>query len=200
MINTTTTTTSQSNIRSHFGPSHFLLERARCFSRSRALLVLPCPSVYNPALLSWHGRVIERMCQFLRSLPPLRIWVLPTALFLTSKEQDTVPVRWRRKSTKCSYKLRSCRYSFRASRFGNCVQTLSQTVASYDARITNIEQMVRSLAAHVTTLETKVTSVSSGPGSAKSWNILGHSDGSTATGLSGPMAQGHLMTIEKYMA
>ena len=37
-----------------------------------------------------------------RYLPPLRIWVLLTALFLTSKEQDTVPVRWRRKSTKCS--------------------------------------------------------------------------------------------------
>ena len=30
--------------------SHFVYERARCFSRSRALLVLPCPSVYNPVL------------------------------------------------------------------------------------------------------------------------------------------------------
>ena len=33
------------------------------------------------------------------------------------------------------------------SRFENCVQTLSQTVASYDAKITNIEQIVSSLAA-----------------------------------------------------
>ena len=33
------------------------------------------------------------------------------------------------------------------SRFENCVQTLSQTVASYDAKITNIEQMVSSFAA-----------------------------------------------------
>ena len=57
---------------------------------------------------------MERMCQFLRYLPPHRIWVLLTVLFLTSKEQDTVPVRLRRKSTKYSYKLRSCSYSCRA--------------------------------------------------------------------------------------
>ena len=59
------------------------------------------------------------------------------------------------------------------SRFENCVQTLFQTVASYGAKITNIEQMVSSLAARVTTLETNATSVSSGSGSARSWNILG---------------------------
>ena len=39
-------------VRSRFGSSHFLFERARCFSCSRALLVLPCPSVYNPLLFS----------------------------------------------------------------------------------------------------------------------------------------------------
>ena len=54
-------------------------------------------------LFSWHVRMMERMCQFLHYLPPLRKWVLLTALFLTSKEQDTVLVRWRRKSTKRSY-------------------------------------------------------------------------------------------------
>ena len=78
------------------------------------------------------------------------------------------------------------------SRFENCVQTLSQTVASYDAQITNIEQMVSSLAARVTTLETNATSVSSGSGSARSWDTPGHSDGSTATGSL--MALDHLMT------
>ena len=31
--------------------SHFLFERARCFSLARALLVLSCPRVYNPVLL-----------------------------------------------------------------------------------------------------------------------------------------------------
>ena len=37
-------------IRSHFGSSHFLFERARCLSRARASLVLFCPSVFNPVL------------------------------------------------------------------------------------------------------------------------------------------------------
>ena len=45
--------------RSHFGSSHFLFERERCFSRSRTFLVLSCPSVYNPVFVishpfSWH--------------------------------------------------------------------------------------------------------------------------------------------------
>ena len=68
------------------------------------------------------------------------------------------------------------------SRFANCFRTLSQTVASHDAKITNIEKMVGRLLARVTTLETNATSVSSGSSSARSWNILGQSDGSTATG------------------
>ena len=76
------------------------------------------------------------------------------------------------------------------SRFLNCVQTLSQTVAPYDAKITNIEQMVSNLAARVTTLETNATSVSSGSGSARSWNVLGHTDGSTATGSLGSHGPG----------
>ena len=76
------------------------------------------------------------------------------------------------------------------SRCENCVQTLSQTVASYDAKIADIEQMVSSLAARVTALETNATSVSSGSGSARSWNILGHSDGSTATGSLGSHGPG----------
>ena len=51
--------------------------------------------------------------------------------------------------------------------------------------LTNIEQMVNSLAVRVTALETNATSVSSGSSSKRSWNILGHSDGSTATGSLG---------------
>ena len=77
-----------------------------------------------------------------------------------------------------------------ASRFENCVQTHSQTVASYGAKITIIEQLVSSLAARLTTLETNATTVSSGSGSARSWNILGHSDGSTATGSLGSHCPG----------
>ena len=50
--------------------------------------------------------------------------------------------------------------------------------------------------ARVTTLETGAASGSSGLDSSGSWNVLGHSNGSTAAGLSGPVAQGHLITIE----
>ena len=78
----------------------------------------------------------------------------------------------------------------RKSRFENCVQTLSQTVVSYDAKITNIEQIVSSLAARVAALETNATSVSSGSGSGSSWNVLGHGGGSTATGFLGSHGQG----------
>ena len=81
------------------------------------------------------------------------------------------------------------------SRVENCVQTLSQTVASYDAKITNIEQMVSSLAARVTTLETNATSVSSGSGSARSWKNSDIAMAPRPLGLSGPMAQRHLMTV-----
>ena len=71
------------------------------------------------------------------------------------------------------------------SKFENCVKTLPQSEATSDAKIKKIEQMVSSLAARVTALETNETSVSSGSNSARSWNILGHSDGSTATGSLG---------------
>ena len=67
-------------------------------------------------------------------------------------------------------------------RIKNCAQMLSQTVAIQSAKITNVEKIVGSLLARVTTLETGAASGSSGPDSARSWNILGHSDGSTATG------------------
>ena len=56
--------------------------------------------------------------------------------------------------------------------------------------LTNIEQMVSSLAAFVTAVETNATSVSSGSSSARSWNIHGHSDGSTATGSLGSHGPG----------
>ena len=50
--------------------------------------------------------------------------------------------------------------------------------------------MVSSIAARVTTLETNATTVSSGSGSARSWNMLGQSNGSTATGSLGSHGPG----------
>ena len=77
-----------------------------------------------------------------------------------------------------------------AARIENCVQTLAQTVAAQTTKIANIEQIVGSLVARVTSLETIAASASSSPDSTRSWNILGHSDGSTATGSLGPHGPG----------
>ena len=69
-----------------------------------------------------------------------------------------------------------------ASRIENCVQTLSQTVSARATKITSVEQIVSSLAARVATLEANAGSASCDSGSASSWNLLGHGDGSPATG------------------
>ena len=68
-----------------------------------------------------------------------------------------------------------------ASRIANCVLTLSQTVSALTTKIKSVEQIVGSLAARVATLETSPASASSGSGSARSWNLLGQTDGSPAT-------------------
>ena len=36
----------------------------------------------------WHVRLMERMCQFLRYLPPLLRWVLLTFLSLSPRQHD----------------------------------------------------------------------------------------------------------------
>ena len=75
-------------------------------------------------------------------------------------------------------------------RIENCVQTLAQTVAAQATKITNIEQIVGSLVARVTSLETNATSGSSSPDSTRSWNMLGQSTRSTATGSLGSHGPG----------
>ena len=98
----------------------------------------------------------------------------PNGLLPDLKEQDTVPARWRKKINETSQKSQSCHHSFR-------VYPGSKT--SYDAKITNIEQIISCLAARVNTLETVVPARGS-------WNILGHSDDSTATGSLGSHGPG----------
>ena len=51
--------------------------------------------------------------------------------------------------------------------------------------IWRLEQNFNALATRMYKFETGAASGSSGPGSARSWNLLGHSDGSTATGSLG---------------
>ena len=72
----------------------------------------------------------------------------------------------------------------------NCVQTLAQTVAAQTTKITNIEQIVGSHVGNVTSLETNAASGSSSPDSARSSNVLGQSNGSTATGSLGSHGSG----------
>ena len=63
-------------------------------------------------------------------------------------------------------------------------------MAAQTTKITNIEQMVGSLVARVTSLETNTASGSSSPDLARSWNMLGQSNGSTATGSLGSHGPG----------
>ena len=89
--------------------------------------------------------------------------------------------------------------------FDNHVRTISEAVGAVTSRITSVEQTVnalvakmalfpameqnvstltenvRSLTARICKIEANATSSSSGSGSASSWNLLGQSDGSTAT-------------------
>ena len=132
---------------------------------------------------------MEQMCQYLQYQAPLRIWVLLTVLFLTLKGQDTAPVGWRRKSTKYSHTSQCCRYSCRwYTDLKMCPDAFPDTGLKWWK--INIEQIVGSLAARGTSLETNATSVSSGSGSARSWNVLGHGDGLPATGFLGSHGQG----------
>ena len=67
------------------------------------------------------------------------------------------------------------------SRIENCVESLSQIVSVLTTKITSAEQIVGSLAVRVANLETGAASGSSAPDSARSWNVLGHGESSTAT-------------------
>ena len=178
------------SIRSHFGSSHFLFERARCFSRSRAFPVLSCPSVYNP------------VCSF------------PSFLMARVGDGSNVPIApLPASSSKIGFPHGSFpdleKTGFRASAmeekineiylqlplFMQNAARIENCVAAQTTKITNIEQIVSSLVARVTSLERNAASGSSSPDSARSRNMLGQSNGSTATGSLGPTALGHPMTI-----
>ena len=77
-----------------------------------------------------------------------------------------------------------------AARIENCVQTLAQTVGAQTTKITNVEQSVGSLVARITSLTLSEASGTSSPDSARSWNMLGQSNGSTATGSLGSHGPG----------
>ena len=95
------------------------------------------------------------------------------------------------------HKSKSCRYSCKStSTFENCVQTLSQTVASHSAKSTNIEEIVCSLASRVPILETNAMSVSSGAARQDPGTFLDMATAPQPLDLSAPLAKGRLMTVE----
>ena len=79
--------------------------------------------------------------------------------------------------------------------FGNHIKTISEAVRAVTSRITSVEQKmamfttleqnVNTLTENVNSLTTRICHIESSR-SARSWNSLGHSDGSTATGSHGP--------------
>ena len=112
----------------------------------------------------------------LQPKPPPRIWVHLMVPFRTMREQDFVPPRWRRKSNE--------------SIFTQSVQTFAQTRAAQTTKITNIEQVIGSMLARITSLKTNAACGSESPDSSRSWNVLGRSDGSPATGSFGSHGPG----------
>ena len=87
--------------------------------------------------------------------------------------------------------------------FENHIQTITNSVVLLTSRVPNIEQIVNtfstkmasfaemeqnygSLTARLCKVEGDIVSASSVSGSARSWNVLGQNDGSTAAGSHGP--------------
>ena len=137
------------------------------------------PSVCNPActvfrripsVFSWlpiaHLKMQCTLPCLVRPRHYLQILVLRRVLLLTLREQAAALARWRKIN---EIYLQLPLFLPNASRIENCVQTLSQTVASETAKITSVEQIDSSLAARVAILESGAASASSGSGSARSW-------------------------------
>ena len=177
--------------RSHFGSSHFLFERARFFSRSRAFLVLSCPSAYNP-VSSFPPFPMARGCDG----TDVPVSPLPAFSSNIGSPNGSLPDLERTGSRSITMEekineiyLQLPLFLQNASRIENCVQSLSQTVSALATWITSVDQIVDSLAARVATMETNATSVSSGSGSAELLEFTW-----TNRQPRGPVAQDHLTT------
>ena len=180
----------ESLIRGHFGSSHFLFERARCSSRSRAF---------------WFCLVQVSTIQFCRfsflmarvsdgtNVP---ISPAPASSSNMGSPNGSLPDLEGTGFRACTEEkineiyLQLPLFIQTAARIENCVQTLAQTVAAQTTKISNIEQIVGSLVARVTSLKQFAASGSRSLDSARSWNMLGQSNGSTATGSLGSHGPG----------
>ena len=208
-------------VRSHFGSSHFQIERARCFSRSRAFFVFflsQClqPSLVVSHLISWQVLMMGPMCLSLLCLVLLRIMVLLMVLALILMQWVIAqPMHSSKSSEIFCYPL-----ARGFADFDSHVKTLSGAVGMVTSRIASVEQTVNafsakmasfaaleqnastltenvnSLTARICKIEKNATSASSGSDSQDHGTYLDIVTAPQPLGPLGPMAQGHLMTVE----
>ena len=137
------------------------------------------------------------MCLSLFCLVTLRIMVLLMVLALISELRDSLlPLARGFADFDNHVKTLSEAVGMVTSRIASVEQTvnaLSAKMASFAAleqSVSTLTENVSSLTARICKIETNATSVYSGSGSARSWNILGYSNGSTATGSLGSHGPG----------
>ena len=132
-------------------------------------------------LFSWHVRVMERTCQFLYYLPPLRTWVLLMVLFLNLMVQDTAPQRWRKNQRNLLTDRSSCKTRPRSKMASRCF--LKQwPPRRLRLRVLNGLLGVLWLALP---LWKQVQPLALAAPTRQDLGVLGHRDGSTATGSLG---------------
>ena len=155
-------------IRSHFGSSHFLFERALFFP-FKSCLVLSYPSVYN------------QFCRFsflmarVSDETNVPISPAPASSSNVGSPNGSLPDLEGTGFRACTMEekineiyLQLPLFIQNAARIENCAQTLAQTVAPQTTKISIFEQIVGSLVGRVTSLEQNAASGSSGPDSARS--------------------------------
>ena len=175
-------TTRATSILNHFGSSHFLLRTCAVFypfMSFSGLVLSKCqqPNFVVSHRFSWHVSAMERTCWV--SLSPVsssNMGSLDGSLldyegsgYRSSAMEEEINEMFKQFAM-LPLLMQS------TSSFEDYVQTLSQTVASYDATVTNVEQIIGSLAARVVKLEIHATTASSGCGSARSleftWPVM----------------------------
>ena len=125
-------------------------------------------------LFSWRVLVMDQTCQHLLYQPPLRIVVLLTFLFLALREQVSAPVRWRTNQRNVHTNREV------ATTHAEHIQILKIASRRFPRRWPLRLQKLRMLNKLLAGPQPALPSVS-----ARSWNPLGRSDGSPATGSLG---------------
>ena len=202
-------------VRSHFGSSHFQIERARCF--------FPFTSVFRfflvPVSTTQFGSFPPNLMASVDDGSDVPISLMPGTSSNYGSPDGSGPDLdgMGHRSTDAQFEeLRNILLPLARgfADFDSHVKTLSGAVGMVTSRIASVEQTVNafsakmasfaaleqnastltenvnSLTARTCKIEKNATSASSGSDSARSWNILGHSNGSTAAGSLGSHGPG----------